>query len=147
MISNTCKYGIRAVIYIAVNTKGEEKIGIKKISEDLDLPGPFLGKIMQSLAKKKLLNSVKGPHGGFSLAKDPYDISLYDIVKIIDGTDVFNECLIGVKICENNPDHAKHCPFMERSHGVRESLKKAFKEQSIGEFAKGINSVDKILQI
>jgi Rrf2 family protein len=147
MISNTCKYGIRAVIYIAVNSDGDSKVGIKKISEDLDLPGPFLGKIMQTLAKNKLLNSVKGPHGGFSLAKDPHEISLYDIVSIIDGTDVFDECMIGVKICEENQEDEKLCPFYERSHKVREQLVNVFQEQTIGDFASGIRNLDKALQI
>jgi len=147
MISNTCKYGIRAILYIAINEKNEKKIGIKKIAEDLDLPGPFLGKIMQTLAKNKILNSVKGPHGGFSLAKNPDLISLYDIVKIIDGTDVFHECLIGVKICENNPEYMDLCPFMEKSHEVRDKLMKVFKEQTIGDFAKGIRSLEETLKI
>ena len=135
------------MIYIAVNSEDNKKIGIKKISEDLDLPGPFLGKIMQTLAKNKLLTSVKGPHGGFSLAKSADEISLYDIVKIIDGDEVFHECLIGVKICERNPEYAPLCPFMEKSHIVRDMLMKTFKEQTIGNFAKGINSLDEVLQI
>ncbi len=139
MISNTCKYAVRSVIYLAIYSKNNEKIGIKKISEELDLPGPFLGKIMQTLAKNKLLNSIKGPHGGFSLAKDPYQISLYDIVEIIDGTDVFNECLIGVRICIHNPEHEVFCPFYKRSHEVRRQLIKVFREQTIGDFADGIN--------
>lgn len=147
MISNTCKYGIRAVIYIAINSDGENKVGIKKISKDLNLPGPFLGKIMQTLAKNKLLNSVKGPHGGFSLAKNADDISLYDIVSIIDGTDVFDECMIGVKICENNPQDEKLCPFYERSHNVRKEFVKVFKEQTVGDFANGIKSLEKNLKI
>ncbi|MCF6367029.1 MAG: Rrf2 family transcriptional regulator [Bacteroidales bacterium] len=147
MISNTCKYGIRAILYIAVHEKEEKKIGIKKIAEDLELPGPFLGKIMQTLAKQKILNSVKGPHGGFSLAKEPGSISLYDIVKVIDGVDVFHECLIGIKICENNPEYTDLCPFMEKSHEVRDKLMKVFKEQTIGDFAKGIKSLEEILKI
>jgi Rrf2 family transcriptional regulator, iron-sulfur cluster assembly transcription factor len=147
MISNTCKYGLRAVIYIALNSNGEEKIGIKKISEDLNLPGPFLGKIMQLLAKHKILHSIKGPNGGFSLAKPANEITLYDIVQIIDGTDVFNECLIGVKICENNPAHEELCPFHEKSHHVRDELKSVFKSQSVGDFASGIKSVEEILHI
>lgn len=147
MVSNTCKYGIRAILYIAVNSENEKKIGIKKISKDLDLPGPFLGKILQTLAKNKILNSVKGPHGGFSLAKNPDDISLYDIVNVIDGDDVFHECLIGVKICERNPEYTPLCPFMEKSHKVRDLLMKTFKEQTIGEFARGIKDLDEILQI
>ncbi len=147
MISNTCKYAIRAVIYLAVKSKKDEKIGIKKISEELDLPGPFLGKIMQTLAKNKILHSIKGPHGGFSLALNPHKISLYDIVETIDGTDVFNECLIGVKICENNPAHEELCPFYERSHEVRRQLIKVFREQTIGDFADGINKSDVDLSI
>ena len=47
MISNTCKYAIRAVLYLAIHEKENEKIGIKKISEDLEMPSPFLGKILQ----------------------------------------------------------------------------------------------------
>ena len=53
MLSNTCKYGIRAVLYLAMNTKKEKKIGIKQISQDLNIPTPFLGKILQSLVKHK----------------------------------------------------------------------------------------------
>jgi Rrf2 family protein len=132
---------------MAVHEKEDEKIGIKKISEELNLPGPFLGKIMQSLAKHKILNSIKGPNGGFSLAKQASQISLYDIVEIIDGTDVFDECLIGVKICENNPEYAKLCPFMKKSHKVREKLKETFKEQTIGDFAEGIKELDVFLKI
>jgi Rrf2 family protein len=147
MISNTCKYGIRAIVYIALKSNDGEKIGIKKISEDLELPGPFLGKIMQLLAKHKILHSVKGPNGGFSLAKSADEISLYDIVNIIDGTDVFNECFIGIKICTNNPEHASLCPFFERSHKVREQLMNVFKEQTIGDFAQGIKSVEEVLKI
>jgi len=147
MISNTCKYAIRAVIYLAINSKDNEKIGIKKISKELDLPGPFLGKIMQILAKSKLLNSIKGPHGGFSLAKDPHKISLYDIVEIIDGTDVFNECLIGVKICENNPEHEEMCPFFKKAHKVRYQLVKIFREQNIGDFSDGINKANVDLKV
>ena len=44
---------------------------LKQISSDLDLPTPFLAKILQQLAKQKILSSSKGPHGGFSLLKDP----------------------------------------------------------------------------
>ena len=131
MLSNTCKYGIRAVLYLTINSEDCKKIGIKKIAEDLDLPSPFLGKILQSLVKKSLLKSTKGPNGGFFLGKDSYEISLYDIVEAIDGTDIFEECLIGVKICTNNPEHAKVCPFNKGSHKVRRELKELFQNQTI----------------
>jgi len=90
MLSNTCKYAIRSLIYLANFSADDKKIGIKKISEDLNIPSPFLGKILQSLAREKILKSTKGPHGGFSLGRKPEEISLFDIVVQIDGADYFN---------------------------------------------------------
>jgi DNA-binding IscR family transcriptional regulator len=49
MLSNTCKYAIRALIYLGKNSADGTKIGIKKISNDLGIPTPFLGKILQIL--------------------------------------------------------------------------------------------------
>jgi len=146
MLSNTCKYGIRAVIYLAVNQGDGSMIGIKKIAKDLDLPSPFLGKILQDLVKKKLLNSTKGPNGGFSLAKKPEDVSLYDVVSAIDGTDVFETCLIGLKVCEGNHSKEANCPFYSRSEIVKRSMYKAFEEQTIKHFVDGLKSPDDIMK-
>lgn len=146
MLSNTCKYGIRAMVYLAVNHKDNNNIGIKKISKDLDLPSPFLGKILQNLVKEGILSSTKGPHGGFALKKDPNEITMYDIVKIIDGDSIFEDCFLGLKICENNPAHESECEFRKISHAVRLQLKKAYQTQTIGSFAKSINESDKDIQ-
>ncbi|MDP4207470.1 MAG: Rrf2 family transcriptional regulator [Bacteroidota bacterium] len=139
MLSNTSKYAIRAVIYLAVKSNGESKIGIKQISKDLDIPTPFLGKILQSLAKHKMLSSTKGPHGGFGLGKNPYEISLMDIVEVIDGLDSFNSCVLGLKSCT---DDDQHCPI-HRSYGaIREQLKTLFETENIGDLADHIKESD-----
>lgn len=146
MLSNTCKYAIRATVYLTIKDDGINKIGIKQISKDLDLPTPFLGKIMQTLAKNKLLASTKGPHGGFSLLKDPNDISLYDIVEIIDGIDIFQDCIIGLKVCAQT-GNKEVCPFHKKSDDLRAHFIELFKEQSIGELAQGIESIDDVLRL
>jgi Rrf2 family protein len=132
MLSNTCKYAIRAVIYLAQNGGDEKKIGIKKISGDLDIPTPFLGKILQSLAKKKLLTSTKGPHGGFGIGKSVDDISLYDIVEAIDGTDIFTHCLIGLRPCKKSEEDQPACPVHEEYSKIRKQLNNYFHTESIG---------------
>lgn len=129
MLSNTSKYAIRAVIYLALNGNKDSKIGIKQISKDLEIPTPFLGKILQSLAKHKLLASTKGPHGGFSLGKTAYDISLMDIVEIIDGLDSFNMCVLGLKTCTESHTF---CPVHSSYSGIREQLKNLFQSENIG---------------
>jgi Rrf2 family protein len=130
MLSNTSKYAIRAVIYLALNSKDNAKIGIKQISKELGIPTPFLGKILQSLAKHKLLISTKGPHGGFGLSKNAYDISLMDIVEVVDGLDNFNMCVLGLPSCTDNE---ANCPLHKNYAGIREQLKTLFETEKIGE--------------
>ncbi len=147
MLSNTCKYGIRAVIYLAVNEKEGQRIGIKQIAKDLTIPSPFLGKILQQLAKHKILTSTKGPHGGFGLNRPADEISLMDIVEIIDGTEVFDSCLLGLAICNNDPDKQALCPMHPVSHPVRQNMYDMFQGQTVGALAKDIGKVEHLISI
>ncbi len=135
MLSNTSKYAIRATIYIALHAKPDEKVGIKKIAADLNLPSPFLAKILQVLVRRKILSSTKGPNGGFSLVRDADKISLYEIVTIIDGDDVFRQCMISLRTCnENNVPCAVHKNF----EPIRVEMMRLFMEQTIQDLAKDI---------
>ncbi len=135
MLSNTCKYAVRSVIYLALNQENGKKIGIKQISKDLDIPTPFLGKILQTLAKQKMLLSNKGPHGGFALATPAHEITLLDIVKIIDGTDTFDNCMIGMKSCKTAHENNRPCPVHEQFYEVRKQMYQLFREETIGNIA------------
>lgn len=138
MLSNTSRYAIRALIYLAINRNNGRKIGIKKIAEDLGIPSPFLGKILQTLAKQKVLNSTKGPNGGFSISDKSQDLFLYDIIRIIDGDNLFNQCVISDKSCtemEGNP-----CSLHKHYAPIREDLKKMFEEHTIQQLAEEFKS-------
>ena len=143
MLSNTSKYAIRAVIYLALNAGEEKKIGIKQISKDLGIPTPFLGKILQTLAKHNLLSSTKGPHGGFGLGKPAKEISLVDIVDIIDGQDIFNKCLIRLEDCNDKEPCSMHGKYIE----IRKSLLNLFQKEKISELVDEIREVKKTINI
>ncbi len=136
MLSNTCKYGIRAVIYLALENS-DKKIGIKQIAEDLDIPSPFLSKILQMLAKNKILTSTKGPHGGFGLGKSADKIKLIDIVKVIDGMDFFETCLIGMKSC-TDPESSIKCPIHNQYDTIRQETRMLFENTTILKLAESI---------
>ncbi len=144
MLSNSCRYGIRAVIYIASQPLSSGKTGIRKISSDLDLPTPFLAKILQQLAKHKILSSSKGPHGGFSLAKDPRKITLLDIVNTIDGNDVFTNCVVHNGSCEYVEKDKKHCPLHEDYEKTRADLIKLFSNKTIYDLVKKSDNAELI---
>jgi Rrf2 family protein len=145
MLSNSCRYAIRAVIYIASQPTHSGKTGIKKISDDLNLPTPFLAKILQQLAKQKILSSSKGPHGGFSLLKDPKEITLLDIVKTIDNDDLFINCVMHNCKCKNVGNKELICPLHDDYEKVRESLKKMFGSKTIFEVVRKANKKDAII--
>jgi Rrf2 family protein len=139
MLSNSCIYGIRGVMYLASQSNGESKTGIKKISKDLNLPAPFLAKILQQLAKQKILSSSKGPHGGFSFLKDPRKLTLLDIVNSIDGYDTFTKCIMRNGSCDGDGS-STHCALHEDYERPRAELIKLFSKMSIMELVeKSVN--------
>lgn len=129
------------MIYLAMNAGNSQKTGIKKISSELSIPAPFLAKILQILARHKLLSSSKGPNGGFSLSRDARKIMLFEIVTVIDGSDIFDKCLISLRTCneENIP-----CPIHHKYEGIRNEIKQLFQQQDIGNLANDIKAQQKI---
>jgi Rrf2 family protein len=129
MLSNTSKYAIRSVIYLALYASPEKKIGIREIAEKLSIPTPFLGKILQNLAKHQILESTKGPHGGFCLKRQAVDISLMEIVEIIDGTDLFDRCVIRTTRCSYDAP----CSMHDKMSPLRGEMKSLFMTESIAD--------------
>jgi len=147
MLSNTCKYAVRALIYLGKYSSDGAKIGIKKISSDLSIPTPFLGKILQNLVKQKILVSTKGPNGGFGLGKKTDEISLYEIVRIVDGEDFFNNCLIGLQPCTTHENNQKPCPVHGRFGPIRAQLLLFYQETSIAEILGDMTGFEDLIRL
>jgi Rrf2 family protein len=147
MLSNTCKYAVRALIYLGKYSEDGTKIGIKKISSDLMIPTPFLGKILQNLVKQKILVSTKGPNGGFGLGRKINEISLYDIVRIVDGEDFFKNCLIGLQPCSIHSENEKPCPVHSRFGPLRAQLMQFYQETSIAEILGDMSGFEDLIRL
>jgi Rrf2 family protein len=84
-ISAKVDYALQAVVEIAIATKKDSLISSEEISSRRDIPEKFLEGILTLLRKSGVINSYRGPSGGFELAKKPQDIAVADIIRIIDG--------------------------------------------------------------
>ena len=85
MLSKTCEYAIRASIFIATQSSQNKRVTLKEIAENIDSPQSFTAKILQILAKKEIVHSVKGIGGGFEIPQENIKIiSLAQIVTAID---------------------------------------------------------------
>ena len=67
IFSKACEYGIRASIYIAQQSLNDERASLKDISREIGSPEAFTAKILQTLVKNKIIDSIKGSHGGFEV--------------------------------------------------------------------------------
>ncbi len=130
ILSRSTQYALEIALYI-VTHESDSYIPLSEIAEDLDLSFPFLGKIAQPLVKKGIIKSFRGPYGGVALAKEPKDISHYDIIVAIEGISYFENCILRPTNCDNG----KNCPIHDFDAEVRENLKQAFKSQTLDIYA------------
>ena len=134
MFSKSCQYGIRAVLYLAVYSNPDKRLGVTEIANDLEVPKHFLAKILQQLAKENIISSTKGPSGGFYLNKKNRSSNLKKIIEILDGTQIFTGCILGLKECSSE----KPCPLHFHAYGIRDGLNYQLEYQSIDEIAEKI---------
>ena len=118
MFSKGCEYGIRALTIIAKEGEKGQKVGIKDVCKQADIPESFTAKILQNLVRKGILNSQKGPSGGFYVTNNLSDITLYEIVVAIDGPDIFYRCGLGLSDCNTE----QPCPLHTQFEVVRNEL-------------------------
>lgn len=142
MLSKSCTYALRSIVFIAHNASPKSKIGIKEIAEELDLPTHYLGKILQQLTKQKFIQSIKGPNGGFYIDEEAQKNKLIEIVEAFDGLDFFNNCGLGLKECSE--DHP--CPLHEDFKIYREGLLNLFSVKSISDMVSKIEDGDAFIQ-
>ena len=136
MLSSKCKYAIRAVLFLSVQSHISNRLGVKQISEDLKMPAPYTGKILQELSKKEIISSTKGPNGGFYLTKNNLQQPLMKIIETIDGPSFFSTCGLGLTECSDSHP----CPIHHTFKISRDHLKVLFESKTIAELSEEIKS-------
>ena len=96
-------YGLMAIHYIATQ-EDHGTVSAKRIAEEFHIPAELLAKILQRLAKKRLITSQNGPKGGYVLARRPTEISVGDVVRALEGPINIVSCL----------EASSECPQMAR---------------------------------
>ena len=137
MFSKACEYGIRATIHIAGQSVQGQRVSLKDIANAIDSPVAFTAKILQLLAKSGIVNSVKGPAGGFEMEPDEMKrIRLSQIVAAIDGDKIYNGCGLGLRECSEE----KPCPVHDRFKVIRDGLKGMLETTTVYELTMGLKN-------
>jgi Rrf2 family protein len=136
MLSLTCKTAIKAVIYLASKFESGDKAGIKEIAAFIDASEHTVGKMLQTLVKEKVINSAKGPAGGFYLTPEQKNQPVINMIIAIDGIEVFDECGLGLSKCS-----ATHpCPMHNDYKDIRDRFKAMCEQKKVSDLCETVNT-------
>lgn len=131
LFSRQCEYALQAVTYLALKREGE-MTPIRELTRSLRIPYHFAAKILQRLTRKGLLVSLKGPAGGFALAMQATEITLFHVVEAVDGVEFTQRCVLGFPECSGmNP-----CAVHETWGEMRDRIYSMLAGKSIDEIAR-----------
>ncbi len=120
-ISTKIRYGARAMLELASHY-GEGPIELKEIAKKENISLKYLEQVINPLRTAGLVKSIRGSKGGYSLAKPPSEICLYDVVETLEGPLNLLECLRDPKVCQKVPS----CVTRDIWEEVSEAISKIF---------------------
>jgi Rrf2 family protein len=120
-ISTKIRYGARAMLELASHY-GEGSIELKEIARKENISLKYLEQVINPLRAAGLVKTIRGSKGGYSLAKPPSEICLYDVVETLEGPLNLLECLRDPKVCQKVPS----CVTRDIWREVSDSISKIF---------------------
>ncbi len=143
MISNSSKYAINAVLYLASHADSTNKMSSAQLCSAIDVPSAYMAKLLQELARHDLVSSTKGPKGGFYLSEENKQSHLKEIIDLIDGDARLSNCVLGLRMCSED----KPCPIHHKIYRYKDEFVEDLKQITIEELAKDIQEGRAVLPI
>lgn len=128
------EYAIRAMVYVQLKNWEQKRPGLGEIAKEIEAPPAYSAKILQTLTRHQLLDSMKGRGGGFFFNNNQSNLTLYDIIHVMEGDALFQKCGFGLKNCNDiNP-----CPLHEKYKQVRDGFYEIANTETIRSLAERI---------
>jgi len=132
MVSKTGLYVIRALAVLAEQPE-DQWIGTASLAEQIQAPVNYLGKLLHTLARERLVLSQKGVRGGIRLARPAHEITLYEALEPFEDFSRWTECLLGTEHCpETQP-----CAVNDRWEPVRQQYMQFLHETTAADLVAG----------
>lgn len=140
MLTQTGEYALRALVYMA--RRGEDSFcGVKEIAQEAGVPANYLAKILQQLARARVLDSQKGFGGGFRIARKLDKVSLFDIIDPLERIDKFKQCVLGQRACNDEVACPLHSTWKAISSQYLSKMKNTTL-QDVADFRKHVDVVE-----
>jgi FeS assembly SUF system regulator len=120
-LSKTTDYGIVLLARLAQDP-GAEPRNARELAQSSDLPVPMVSKVLKALAREGLLVSQRGSKGGYRLAREPEDLTVSEMIRVLEGPVALTDCAIGPALCEHETMCAVREPWQLISRVVEQAL-------------------------
>ncbi|HPF52371.1 MAG TPA: Rrf2 family transcriptional regulator [Draconibacterium sp.] len=141
MLAKSTEYAIRALVFIQLRNWEEKRPGVLEIATEIEAPSAFSAKILQTLTRHNLVDSAKGRGGGFYFNEEQKQLTLYQVIHVMEGDGCFHRCGFGLKSCNNeNP-----CPLHEQYKQVRDGFYDIVKNETIQSLSEKIRKGEAVL--
>ena len=141
MLSKSSEYAIRALVSVQLQNWDNKRPGVGDVAEHIEAPVAFTAKILQALTKNKLLHSAKGRGGGFFFSDNDEHVTLFQVIRVVEGEGIFHRCGFGMKSCsDDNP-----CPLHNQYQYVRDVYEEIVKNATVQSLATKIRDGEAVL--
>ncbi len=124
MITKTSEYALRARVLLGENEG--TRLTLPVIASHTQVPSSYLSKVLQGLVHAGLVTSIRGPTGGFALARPAARVTVYDVVQAVDPLPRITSCPLGL------PEHDRAlCPLHRKLDQAAALLEKSFRSTSL----------------
>ena len=126
MISQTAEYALRAVAALA--SSPDEPMVTQRIAELTKVPLGYLSKVLQALGRAELVKATRGLHGGFTLARPPAQVTVYDVVQAVEPLQRIRTCPLGL-----SAHGVRLCPLHRRLDDAMKLVEDSFRASTMAE--------------
>lgn len=129
LLSEAAEYGLRAVVWLAQRQGQAQKV--REIAVGTRAAPGYLVKVLQNLAKAGILEGRRGSLGGFTLQRNPAELTVLDVLKAVDPLERIKTCPLGL------PSHGRElCPMHRRIDDAMASIEASFQASTIADLLK-----------
>jgi Rrf2 family protein len=139
MLPKTAEYALRAVVRLAQHP--HETTSADLLAELTKTPRRYLHKVLQDLARAKLVRSQPGPGGGYALAGRPERITILDVVSAVAPVERIRRCPLGI------PSHARLCPLHRELDAVYAAFEKSLRRVTIAQLVRSTAPITGLCEV
>lgn len=102
-VNTKVRYGLRAILQVA-DAYGRDPVPVSAISQTQEISGKYLEQVIGALRRAELVTSRKGVRGGYTLSRDPKEISLWEIITALDSQTALVDCVLEPEVCDRSDE-------------------------------------------